>query len=201
MSEVSFEELLRRLRAGDDTAAALVFERFARRLLGLARTRLGKAIRQKVDAEDVLQSVFKSFFHRHADGQYVVANWDSLWGILAVITLRKCGRQVRHFRAARRDIRREESPPAAARKEQITQWQALTREPTPEEVAQFLELVEGLMRGLDNRERQMLVLHLQGYTAPEISAQVGRTERTVHRLLAMVRQRLERERAADAEDA
>ncbi len=199
--ELSFEELLCRLRAGDEAAAALVFDRFAKRLLGLARTRLSKAIRQKVDAEDIMQSAFKSFFHRHAEGQYAVADWDSLWGILSVIALRKCGRQIRRFRAARRDIRREQSPPAATTHEQVAEWEALTREPTPQEVAQFLEIVEGLMRGLDERQREMLVLHLQGYSPGDISARVGRTERTVHRVLAMVRKRLERQRAADAEDA
>jgi DNA-directed RNA polymerase specialized sigma24 family protein len=49
----------------DEQAARENFDRFARRLIGLARTRLDRRIRQKIDPEDVVQSVFRSFFTRH----------------------------------------------------------------------------------------------------------------------------------------
>ena len=38
-----------------------------------------------------------------------------------------------------------------------------------------------LMRGLDQQQLAMLVMRLQGFTVAEISEEVGRTERTVHR--------------------
>ena len=44
--------------------------------------------RQKVDPEDVVQSAFRSFFTRQAAGQFDVASWDDLWGLLVVITVR-----------------------------------------------------------------------------------------------------------------
>ena len=54
----SFDDVMGRLRAGEQSAAATeIFHRFARRLIGLARTRLDDRVRGKVDAEDVLQSV------------------------------------------------------------------------------------------------------------------------------------------------
>ena len=36
-----------------------------------------------------MQSVFKSFFVRQGQGQFELDNWDSLWGLLVRITLRK----------------------------------------------------------------------------------------------------------------
>src|SRR5260370_25859371 len=111
MSEdAAFAEVMGRLRAGDQAAAAEVFRRFANRLIGLARAHLDHRIRQKVDPEDVMQSALKSFFLRHADGQFDLESWNGLWSMLVVITLRKCGHQVEHYRAACRAVEREQAP-------------------------------------------------------------------------------------------
>src|SRR5438552_2680938 len=93
MTAESFPDLMARLRAGDADAAARVFERFAHRLAALAQVHLDGRTRRLVDPEDVLQSVFRSFFARHADGQLDLADWDGLWALLVVLTLRKCGRK------------------------------------------------------------------------------------------------------------
>jgi RNA polymerase sigma-70 factor (ECF subfamily) len=183
-----FDALMDRLRSGDPEAAAEVFRRFARRLIGLARQRLDARVRQKVDPEDVLQAALKSFFVRHAAGEYDLDSWDSLWSLLAVITLRKCGYRARHFRAARRDVDREVTLP----EEDAADWQAVAREPTAEEAALLAETVERLFRDLDEDFRPVVELALQGYRAPETSAQLGLAERSVYRVLERVRRRLER---------
>src|SRR5688572_29173622 len=139
----SFAALMERLRRGDPEAAQRIFRHFARRLIGLARERLGPRVRQKVDPEDVLQSVFRSFFTRHADGQYDLEGWDSLWSLLTVITLRKCGYRTRHFRAARRDVQREVAPGAGEAPD--APWEAIAREPTPDEAAMLAETVEQML--------------------------------------------------------
>jgi RNA polymerase sigma-70 factor (ECF subfamily) len=95
--ESSFADLMARLRAGDRDASALVFERFTRRLIGLARAHLDARLRQKVDPEDVLQSAYKSFFIRHARGEFDIDGWDGLWALLTVITVRKCSRVRERF--------------------------------------------------------------------------------------------------------
>jgi RNA polymerase sigma-70 factor (ECF subfamily) len=192
----SFDDLMARLRTGDDEAAARVFRRFAGRLIALARGRLGSRVRQKVDPEDVAQSVFRSFFARQANGQFALEDWDGLWGLLTLLTLRKCHRQYERFTAGCRDMRREVSAPSPADGSGVV-WEAIAREPTPADAAVLTELVDALMRPLEERERQILELRLQGYAVPEIGATVGRTERTVHRVLERVRKRLER---MDAED-
>jgi RNA polymerase sigma-70 factor (ECF subfamily) len=186
----SFDRLMAGLRDRDGDAARQLFHRFAGRLLGLARTRLDRVLRAKVGAEDVVQSVFKSFFRAHADGRFDVRDWDALWALLVVITARKCGRQLRYFRRAGRDVAREAPPPANA-DDSAPGWEALARDPSPEEAAVLAETLERLMRGLTERERQVLELRLQGYTVPEIGARVGRTEYTVQGILKRVRQRLE----------
>jgi len=187
----SFHQVIGRLHSGDEDAAAEIFRRFAAQLIRLARGRLDARLRGKVDPEDVLQSVFRSFFVREAEGQFELGDWESLWSLLVRITLRKCGRQIAAFCAGRRDVRRELCP-TASEDDSGQRWEAVAHEPTPQEVVSLTETVEHLMRGLDETQRQMVVLRLQGHTAVEISRQVGRTERTVRRVLAQVREGLRR---------
>src|SRR5207247_810362 len=82
----AFAALMARLRSGEDAAAREVFERFAGRLIGLARRQFNRLLARKVDPEDVVQSAYKSFFVRHRAGKLEVGDWDGLWHMLTLIT-------------------------------------------------------------------------------------------------------------------
>jgi RNA polymerase sigma-70 factor (ECF subfamily) len=186
----SFAEFLARLRGGDDAAAQELFGRFARQLIALALRHIDAGLRHKVDPEDVVQSVYKSFFRRYGDGNLDVVNWNSLWGLLTLITVRKCAERVSYHRAECRDAARETSPPP---EEQAAPWpEPFGREPTPLEAVVLSETVEKLFAGLDEQERAVLELSLQGYSTREISERLGRAERTVRLLREGFRHRLER---------
>jgi RNA polymerase sigma-70 factor (ECF subfamily) len=186
----SFEVLMHQLRAGQDAAAAEVFQRFARRLILLARSKLERALQPKVDPEDILQSVFRSFFGRHAAGQFDVSSWDSLWSLLTVITIRKCANKGQHFRRGRRNVQREVTAQPTA-DESLAALEGLSREPTPDEAAELTDTVEQVMRRLDEREREILALSLQGMNVRDISGQIGYAERTVRRSLEHIKKLLQ----------
>ena len=59
------------------------------------------------------------------------------------------------------------------------------------------ETLERLLNGLDEDERPIVELSLQGYSTREISEQLDRPERTVRRLRERVRARLERMQLED----
>ena len=180
-SDPSFSDLMARLQSGDDEAASNVFDRFASQLIPLAQQRLDARIRQKVDPEDVIQSVFRSFFAHQAAGELAgLGSWDGLWGMLIVMTLRKCRRQRIRFHADCRDVRRE-VPFTPSADESGTGWEFCDREPTPAEGAVLAETVEELLQEFEGRPQEILILSLQGYTVPEISRQIGCTERAVYR--------------------
>ena len=48
--------------------------------------------------------------------------------------------------------------------------------------------VAELLTEFEGRAREILVLFLQGYTAPEVSSQIGCTERTVYRTYERVKE-------------
>jgi RNA polymerase sigma-70 factor (ECF subfamily) len=191
---IPFANLMERLRGGDEDAAREVFDRFARRLAGLAASRLPPALSPKVDPEDIVQSVLKSFFLRQADGRLSVDSWDELWTLLTVLTVRKCGHKVEHFRAGRRDVRRESPPPSAS--DSVREWDTVAPDPTPSEAALLTETLQQALGELREDQRPIVLLRLQGYSHREISELVGCTERTVERVLKNVRGVLEGARAA-----
>jgi len=194
----SFPELMDRLRSGEDEAAREVFARFAARLVGLARRHLDGRLAVKVDPEDVVQSAYKSFFVRQREGTLEVGNWDGLWGVLTLITLRKCADRAAYYRADKRDVARELPGGAEDSRPGIAAEIAIDREPVPEEAAVLAETVEALFRAVDDPdERAILELSLQGFTAAEISESLGRAERSVRRLRERIRKRLERMRDGD----
>lgn len=184
----SFQQLMTRLRAGDDAAASAVFHRFARRLIGLARSHVDSWLQQKVDPEDIVQSVYESFFRRHQEELLEVQSWESLWSLLTLITVRKCLKRIEYLQAERRDVRREvglggdESGPC---------WQLLDREPSPEEAVLLAETVERVLRGFDPEDRPVIELSFQGCSTEEISKRLNRAERSVRRLRERARGLLE----------
>src|SRR5829696_1409471 len=87
---------LGRLQAGDSAAVQQLWERYFRRLVGLARQRLRGGPRRAADEEDVALSAFESFC-RHAErGRFPgLLDRDGLWRLLVVLTTRKAAHLVR----------------------------------------------------------------------------------------------------------
>lgn len=193
----SFADLVAGLRDGDEAAARKIFERYGQRLIALARSRLGRRYRQKVDPEEVFNSALGSFFHHQANGEFDLSSWDSLWSLLTVITLRKCGRVIHRFQTKARDVGRE-----AVRRtnpdSDSSSFEAIAREPTPSEVLALTETVEEMMRDLEDYQRRMVQLTLQGHTVAEISEKENCTVRTVQRVLKRVRERLDKLRGEES---
>ena len=183
--ETSVELVMRRLSIGDASAATEVFQRYSGQLIELAQQRLNWRLRRKLDPEDVVQSAFQSFFRLHSEEKTHFENWAALWGLLSLITLRKCGRKLKYFKAACRDIDLESSTLLNARmiEDSRADWEAVANDPTPAQAAILTDTLEVLLNGLDEQERRVATMCLQGYTVPDISTQIGRSERTVQRIL------------------
>lgn len=186
------QHVYQRVAQGDDDACREVFQRYLLRLVGLARSRLSERLATKVDPEDIVQSVFRSFFIRAQDGQYVIERAGDLWKLLAAITRHKVLKRAEHFQQQRRALDREAALPETG--------QDIPDEPNEADAVILADEVEFLMTQLEPHQRLMLELRLQGQTIPEIAAAVERSERTVRRFLGgfrdMLEQRLHELRAA-----
>src|SRR4051794_28405516 len=95
MSALSGEQNLIDLwRKGDENAARQIVEGYLDRLVILARRHLHQRLAPRVDPEDIVQSVFRTFFSRVKDGQFVFSEQDDLTKLLVRITMNKTLRQV-----------------------------------------------------------------------------------------------------------
>jgi RNA polymerase sigma-70 factor (ECF subfamily) len=195
-AKVPFERLMTCLRCGDPEAAGVVFDRYAGRLVGLAADHLPRTLQAKLDPEDVVQSVFRSFFRRQAAGAYQLEGWEQLWGLLAAITVHKCGHHVEKFLTARRDVRREWRGPLPDSSSACV-TPPTDPAPTPAEALLLADTLREVLDNLTERERPVVVLRLQGLLVAEIAAELRCSERTVLRHLDAVRSRLKQQVASD----
>jgi RNA polymerase sigma factor (sigma-70 family) len=200
----ALRELFHHAAADPESAASKLFAQYADRLTGYARRRMSPRLQQKLDPEDIVQSALKSFFRSpHAamadepppgnndpnaadDGS---PQTDELWGLLVVITLRKCLKYIKLFGRGRRDLNREVTGPAT---DEATNGllQLIDRQPTPAEEAVLNDTLAKLSEGLTESECEMLRLRMEGATVDEIAAQCQCGKRTVERLLARLRDSL-----------
>ena len=164
----SFDELMDRLKAGDDGTETLVFRRYVKRLIALAGRQFDASLRDRADVEGVVQSVCKSFFLRHRRGEFDIDDWDELWSMLATITLRKCANRRDYLHAARRTARRE----AAWTVQEVQGYRIPDRAPTPGEAAILSETIEQFFESMDPDDRPVVQQILMGYSAEEVAAQL-----------------------------
>lgn len=174
--------ILNNVKLGDATAESNVHQKFVGRLVSLAGKRINARFKAKIEAEEIVQSVFFSFFRRNRRDEFVFDDWNDVWALLVKITVRKCANRVEGFLSAKRDVNRE-----AREVDGNTPVRTLTVEPTAEEIAVFNESLDNLFDELGELQKEVIVLRLQGYSNLEISEKIGRSERTVYRTLNQVR--------------
>jgi RNA polymerase sigma factor (sigma-70 family) len=173
-----------------DLAARLIWRRYFRDLLELARKNLNRRIRRREDEEDVLQSMYKSFCLRQQRGEFDLAGRDALWKLLVTITLRKARNAAKKQTRDKRDVAREQT--IAERDEWESAHWALEQMdaagPSPAEAAVLNEALERRLEALADPElRQIALWRLEGYTNREIADLLDCTERSVERRLERIR--------------
>lgn len=96
---------VRRLTSASEDAATQIYLRYAQRLQALSRQQVAADLAGRVDAEDIVQSVFRTFFRRVQAEDYDVPDGEELWKLVLVIGLNKVRSAGTFHRAAKRDVR------------------------------------------------------------------------------------------------
>jgi RNA polymerase sigma-70 factor (ECF subfamily) len=162
-----FEELIRRVRAWDQEAAAELVRRYEPAIRRAVRVRLANAqLGNLFDSMDICQSVLRSFFVRAASGQYDLVTPGQVLNLLTAMARNKLASQARKQYALRRDNRR-----ASAIGDAGSQLVSSGDSPSAAIVARDLQ--EEVQHRLAPDEWQLLELRNQGHAWAEIAAQVG----------------------------
>ena len=182
-ADVPARELLQRCQAGDGTAAGELYRRYAPRLVRLAEGQLTGRVRRREDADDVIQSVFRTFFRRAADGEYSVQHSGALWNLLTYITRQKLGRVNRRHHAAKRDVNAEVYPGDSA-------GGPAAEVPYHEELTALLDEIEHLLAGFAPLHVKIIHGILEGQSVLDVAREVHRSRSTVRRVLMRALHRL-----------
>ena len=182
--EPSDRWLLWRFRDGDQDAATCLYVRYAKRLKSLVKKQCPAELTRWLEAEDIVQSVFLSFFRRARQGYYDVPDGEELWKLLLVLALHKIRDKSSYYHAAKRDVhltlggeggRRRLESQADAERSQLNHLQLAVRE---------------ILEELPPRCRVMVELRVEGYEVAEVALKTGRSRRTVERILQEARLKL-----------
>ncbi|MBX7106076.1 MAG: hypothetical protein K1X57_18490 [Gemmataceae bacterium] len=174
--------LLARLHSGQDDAATQLYLRYAHRLRALAARRTADDLKSRIDPDDIVQSVFRTFFRRAARGEYAVPEGEELWKLFLVIALNKVRSVGAFHHAAIRDAR------ATTHGSDIEQSAGDVGD---EEAMNVLRMtIEDLLNGLKPGQRDVITLRIEGYDVAAIAAKTGRAKRSIERWLQEFRNAL-----------
>lgn len=164
---LTFPELIRRVREGDQQAAAQLVREYEPEVRRAIRVRLSdQGLGRHVDSADICQSVLTNLFVRLGAGQFELQQPEQLIKLLMTMARNKLRDEVRKQSAARRDQRREEkgSPERLA--------ELADTQDSPSQIVALQELVQRARRLLSEQETQLVELRSAGLNWPQIAAQL-----------------------------
>jgi RNA polymerase sigma factor (sigma-70 family) len=178
-SEVSqsITRLIRAVQDGHSSAVSPLLAVYFHRLVQLARKRLQNLPGLGGYDEDLALRSFHSVYQRLSDPSRPLdlAGRDDLWRLLATRTISRAIDLIRRHRPG--------EVPGGPDVEQL-----LTREPTPEEVAEEADECRRLLDLLDEPQlRQIALWKVEGYTNEEIAARLDCVPRTIERKVSRIR--------------
>jgi RNA polymerase sigma-70 factor (ECF subfamily) len=165
-SENPFAELLRRVRAGDQQAAAELFRRHEPVLRRFVRTRMWhRQLRRTLDSIDVCQSVFGNFFQGARLGRYDLKNPADLCKLLAVMARNQVISEMRRPHVWRQQERQSRDGRHDAC------GLLVSPEASPGRQMESRDLLEAVRCRLTGEERWLVEQHAQGRAWAEIAAE------------------------------
>ena len=173
----SFPDLIRRVRAGDQAAAAELVRHYEPAVRRVVRLQLRDSrMRRFLDSMDICQDVLASFFIRAASGQYDLDRPTQLLRLLAVMARNKLVSQSRTYYVARR-----ESPGPAA---DAALAELETPETNPSGRLAWKDLLQEVRRRLTEDERRLADRRADGREWADIAAEVGGNPEALRKRLA-----------------
>jgi RNA polymerase sigma-70 factor (ECF subfamily) len=169
----SFRDLIRRVRAGEQDAAAELVRQYESEIRRVVRFRLDARLGRALDSMDVCQSVLGNFFVRAAAGQFDLEDPKQLLKLLATMARNKLLDHAR--KPANRPVQADDSAAFAA---------APGREETPSQIVSYRELLEKMRGYLSEEERRLADQRALGREWADIAAEHGAPAEALRKKLA-----------------
>ena len=180
--ELLTQDLLERAKEGDDEAFTRLWERFWPQLLQWTEGRLNGRLQSRLDPEDILQSVFRTFYRHLPSGRYVIEDRGRLWVLLLGIAQNKLAQKEEQHSAQRRDVYQERTLT------QVLLATLTTGKPSPELFILLDDELERLYHSLTPSDAEIARLGISGQLSlREIARETGASLGSVRRVMARAR--------------
>jgi RNA polymerase sigma factor (sigma-70 family) len=182
-----FQTLLALAGQGDEAALGELVRQYEPKVRIVARVLLG--LRPYLDSVDLAQSVHKSIVTGLRDQRFAMTGPDDLIGLAITVLRRKAAKHWRHLQRQRRLSGVSSEKSTGDLTGVLTALSCTGTDPAVE--AQFRDQVDHLCTHLDDAEKQILDLRLEGYTPAEIADRIGVSRVALRVRLTRLRQRLQ----------
>jgi RNA polymerase sigma factor (sigma-70 family) len=187
--ESELTDFLRRIQAGDESAARELLNRFEAEVRLVVRRQLPRLLRSRFDSLDFLQSVWGSFFRRMRTAPTEFEDSRHLVAFLARAAKNKVIDEYRRAASRKQDMHREEPLWGDGMRPRDVPDPA----DSPSEVAQAHEVLVRLRELMPEDRQAILEMKAEGLSSKDIGERLGISERTVQRVLEELRRRMEAE--------
>jgi len=186
-----FQRLIDGLRAGEPSTLRAVYAQYGPQLRGIADRRLAPELHRRFDADDVVQSTFRTFFRRAQGGQFQFEDNQRLWNLLLAIAMTKLREKARYHGRQTRAVERERSSPRARPGDSSPPEDSfIARAPAPDTAMELADAYENFLHSLDEQEQRLVDLKLQDRTNDEAAETLGISERSVRRILQRLEEKM-----------
>jgi len=193
MDDTSFFTFMKRVRAGDEQAAAELVRQYEPEIRREVRLRLRDSrLRREFDSVDICQSVLASFFVRAALGQYELEEPEQLIKLLVTMTRNKLIGKIRKLHTQTRDHRRIDA-------DGHDKLEAVEAGPTPSDLVMGSELLREFQNRMSPEEWQVAERRSQGASWAQIASELGGTPEGLRKQLARAVDRVSGELGLDEE--
>ena len=160
-SEWSHAKLIRMVEKGDDGAMGELARRQGPAMLQFADQLLGSALRSRLDAEDLVQSVWVTIWLGIRAGSFVVPTPGSLTALAKTLLRRQLARDWRKLKS---EINIDSSM-----KETVLDVPVTLAENGPYQQAEFEDLMDKLLSELTEADQALVRLRFRGFTTEDAS--------------------------------
>jgi RNA polymerase sigma-70 factor (ECF subfamily) len=176
--EPAFVDLIERVRAGDQNAAAELVRRYEPAIRRAVKIQLrDHRLRRTFDSVDICQSVLAGFFVRAALGQFDLARPEDLLKLLATMARRKLATKARHSQVVRRDYRSLEDNATGSEG-------LVAHDSSPSQQVAGRDLLQAVQARLTAEERALAEQRTQGREWADIAAACGGSAEALRKKLA-----------------
>jgi RNA polymerase sigma-70 factor (ECF subfamily) len=179
-----FAALMARVQLGDREALLDLLGCYERQVQRVARHLLGRKLQPRLDPSDLLQSVHRTLILGLRDNKVTVRSEQNLVNLAVAVARNKIARAARDLRYQERHAcpLAETAQPAATA--------TRCEQDDPARLIEHADVIEKVFERLDESERALLRLRLEGHSTAEVARLLGQNADVLRVRLSRLRQRL-----------